>query len=168
MNFQALTITAPGIAQSIILPVVVNQSKSLCQRFGLNKTEAGVYALLDTGATNSSISNTLAASLGLQVLDKYRVEAAGGVHFGNAYSIDVALRNMDPFTNIHAVEFVGNDRFDIIIGMDIITLGDLAITNCDYRTVLSFRVPPDTSHIDYVKAAKDATMDTHKRNNDTN
>jgi hypothetical protein len=36
--------------------------------------------------------------------------------------------------------------------MDILTLGDLAITNHNHQTVLSFRVPPDTRHIDFVSA----------------
>ncbi|GHV36157.1 hypothetical protein AGMMS49546_00940 [Spirochaetia bacterium] len=33
----------------------------------------------------------------------------------------------------------------------IITLGDLAITNAGRQTVVSFRVPSDTQHIDYTK-----------------
>jgi hypothetical protein len=49
MKIQALTLMAPGIAQSIILPVVVSQSNSFCQRFGLRQAEVDVYALLDTG-----------------------------------------------------------------------------------------------------------------------
>jgi hypothetical protein len=154
MKVQALTLTAPGIAQSIILPVVVGQSKSFCQRFGLSETEVDVYALLDTGATSSSISNTLAASLGLEILDICRIETAGGIITTNAYSIDITLRSMVSFLNIHAGEFSGNSRFDIIIGMDILTQGDLAITNGNGRTVVSFRVPPDPEHIDYVKIAR--------------
>jgi len=39
--------------------------------------------------------------------------------------------------------------------MDILTLGDLAITNHDRQTVVSFRVPPDTVHIDFVAADND-------------
>jgi hypothetical protein len=31
--------------------------------------------------------------------------------------------------------------FNVIIGMDIITLGDFAISNKDEKTVLSFRIP---------------------------
>jgi hypothetical protein len=153
MSFKALTLKAPGIARNIVLPVVINQSESLCQKFGLDKIEADVYALLDTGATNTSISDTLAANLGLKPVGRYKVEAAGGIHMAAAYSIDVLLRNMVSFTNIRAAAFVKNDQFDIIIGMDIITLGDLAITNANNRTVVSFRVPPDVEHIDYVKIA---------------
>lgn len=39
---------------------------------------------------------------------------------------------------------------DILIGMDIITLGDFAITNVGGKTVFSFRTP-STKMIDYVE-----------------
>jgi hypothetical protein len=74
-----------------------------------------------------------------------------------AYSIDVTLRNMVRFVNVRASAFVGTDRFDIIIGMDILMQGDLAITNGNHQTVTSFRIPPDTQHIDYVKDSDDET-----------
>jgi hypothetical protein len=48
------------------------------------------------------------------------------------------------------MEFTSDKMFDILIGMDIITLGDFAITNANHRTVVSFRIPPDTKHIDFV------------------
>jgi len=35
----------------------------------------------------------------------------------------------------------GDDDCDIIIGMDIMTQGDLALTNLEGRTVFSFRIP---------------------------
>jgi hypothetical protein len=54
MKVQALTITAPRIAQSIRIPVIISQSNALCQRFGLDQIEVDVYALLDTGATNTA------------------------------------------------------------------------------------------------------------------
>jgi predicted aspartyl protease len=156
MKYQALTLKAPGIARSIIIPVIVNQSEILCRKFNLEKIEADVLALVDTGATNTSISDRLAKNLGLRVIEQCRVDAAGGAHIANVYSIDVLLRSMVTFKNIRSTEFVENDMFDIIIGMDILTQGDLAITNHDHRTVVSFRVPPDSKHIDYVLAANDS------------
>ncbi|MDR1099463.1 MAG: retroviral-like aspartic protease family protein [Treponema sp.] len=156
MSFQALTLRAPGIAQSIAIPVIAGQSATLCQKFGITKIEADVLALIDTGSTNTSVSNRLAAGLGLAIIEQCWVDAAGGTHQANVYSIDILLRNMVNFTNIRAAEFVRTTQiFDIIIGMDILTLGDLAITNHGHQTVLSFRVPPDTKHIDFVPAAKD-------------
>ena len=38
--------------------------------------------------------------------------------------------------------------------MDIITRGDLAITNAGGRTVCSFRMPPGLDHVDYVGQSK--------------
>lgn len=89
------------------------------------------------------------------MIEQCEVGAAGGIHVANVYMIDVLLRSMVEFTNIRSAEFIANDKFDIIIGMDILTMGDLAITNHDNRTVLSFRVPPDTTHIDFVEADKE-------------
>jgi predicted aspartyl protease len=155
MNYKALTVKAPGIARSIVLPIVANQSEIRCRKFGIEKIEADVYGLVDTGATNTSISNKLAASLNLKAVEQCKVATAGGIHIANVYSIEISIKDMIKFTNIKAAEFVKNDKFDIIIGMDILTLGDLAITNHDHRTVVSFRVPPDTVHIDYVAAVND-------------
>ncbi len=42
---------------------------------------------------------------------------------------------------------------DILIGMDIITLGDFAITNYNNKTVFSFRFP-SSEVIDFVKSEK--------------
>jgi predicted aspartyl protease len=154
VNYQALTLKTSGIARSILIPVIASQSKILCNKFHLEKTEADVLALIDTGATNTSISSRLANSLGLKIIEQCNVNAAGGIHTANVYSIDVLLRNMVNFTNIRAAEFVTNNKFDVIIGMDILTLGDLAITNHNRQTVLSFRVPPDVKHIDFVTAGQ--------------
>lgn len=38
--------------------------------------------------------------------------------------------------------------------MDIIAAGDLAITNANGKTVVSYRIPPDAFHIDYVAVQK--------------
>jgi predicted aspartyl protease len=136
------------------MPVVVGQSKTLCRKFGLKRIEADVLALVDTGATDTSISDRLADSLGLKVIDRGRVNTAGGTHASNVFSIDVLLRNLVDFINIRAMTFTkASQAFDIIVGMDILALGDLAITNHNHQTVLSFSVPPDTKHIDFVSTA---------------
>ena len=117
MKYQALTLKAPGIARSILIPVVVSQAKTLCEKFGFEKIEADVLALIDTGATNTSISNKLAVSLGLKVIEQCEVGAAGGIHIANVYMVDVLLRNVVEFYNIRSAEFIANEKFDIIIGV---------------------------------------------------
>jgi predicted aspartyl protease len=129
MKYNALTIASPGISKSILMPVVVRQAKALCRRFDLQSDFVDVYALLDTGASDTCISKSLAAKLGLKAIGRSVMNTAGGLHEVNQYWIDLSMRNNVSFVNIHAAEFTGNKRFDILIGMDIITLGDLAITN---------------------------------------
>jgi predicted aspartyl protease len=151
VKYRALTIKSPGVARSVIMPVVASQYARLCEEYGLEKVDADVYALVDTGATNTAISNTLAASLKLSIVDQCSVKAAGGTHRSNIYLIDVLLRDMIKFTNIRATEFVKtDDQFDIILGMDVLMLGDLALTNHNHQTFLSFKVPPGAEHIDFV------------------
>ncbi len=153
MKYQALTLKASTVARSIFIPVVIAQSRELCQKFGVTSQDADVLALVDTGATTTAVSDRLAAGLGLKAVAQCKVSAAGGVHISNVYSIDVLLRSMVTFANIEATEFVFDGKFDVILGMDVLMLGDLAITNADHKTVLSFRVPPDDRHIDYVAMA---------------
>jgi predicted aspartyl protease len=154
MKHDALTIAAPGISQSIVMPVVIRQAQSLCQRFNLPSNPVDVYALVDTGASNTCISKRLADRLDLEVIGNGMMDTAGGLCETNQYYIDLLMRNNISFANIRAIEFFSAKMFDILIGMDILTLGDLAITNANHQTVISFRVPPDTKHIDFVVEAK--------------
>ena len=50
--------------------------------------------------------------------------------------------------------------FDVLIGMDIITLGDFSITNVGGKTIFSFRVP-STETIDYVQQDNQKRMSSH-------
>ncbi|GHT95342.1 hypothetical protein FACS1894141_3770 [Spirochaetia bacterium] len=56
--------------------------------------------------------------------------------------MDIVLPNMVSIHNIRVTEFFDSDDFEVIIGMDLITQGDLAISNDGGKTVLSFRIPP--------------------------
>jgi hypothetical protein len=46
-------------------------------------------------------------------------------------------------------------EYDLLIGMDIITIGDMSITNGSRNTWFSFRYPPDIHQIDYVSKANE-------------
>jgi hypothetical protein len=43
---------------------------------------------------------------------------------------------------------IGNQGIDVLIGMDIISLGDFAISNFDGKTQFSFRIPSQR-HVEY-------------------
>ena len=48
---------------------------------------------------------------------------------------------------INVVDFPGN--FDMVIGMDIINMGDFAVCNADNKTSFSFIIPPLPNRINY-------------------
>lgn len=66
--------------------------------------------------------------------------------------VDILFPNRLLFQGISVMEFSGGQDFDVIIGMDILRTGDMAITNAQNHTVFSFRVPSDTKHIDFTQA----------------
>jgi hypothetical protein len=53
--------------------------------------------------------------------------------------------------NVRVTEFLDNGNFEILIGMEIITIGDFAISNKDKKTIVSFRTPPSDNPIDFVR-----------------
>ena len=54
----------------------------------------------------------------------------------------IGLPTGEIVTNIMAMEF-HSDEYDVVIGMDDICKGDLAVTNKDGRTTFSFRIPSE-------------------------
>jgi hypothetical protein len=150
MNSQAFTLRAGGLLASIRTPISIRQSIQFCQTFNLKSEKADVTALWDTGASISSISQGLAVRLGLSKVDRCQISGFGGYHVANIDLIDVLLPNQVLIPNVRVAEFIDNGKFDVIVGMDIITLGDFSITNHGNISVVSFRMPPGEKHTDYV------------------
>lgn len=99
-------------------------------------------ALWDTGATQSCISDRLANDLALELVGFVEIGSAVGIHSVPIYYANLALPNRLVFHDIELVQFTyTGDDCDLIIGMDIMTQGDLALTNFEGRTFFSFRIP---------------------------
>ncbi len=108
-------------------------------------------ALWDTGATNSVITEATAKELNLKPISKAEVTYGRKTHLENVYLVNIFLPNNVIIPNVRVTECEDtNGRFGLIIGMDIITLGDFAITNVENKTTVSFRLPSKQT-IDYVK-----------------
>jgi predicted aspartyl protease len=108
-----------------------------------------LQALWDTGATNSGISSAMAKRLGLLPIRRAEVEGANGLFTANVYILDITLPNMVSVHNVQVREFVSAGDSDVILGMDIITCGDFAVSNYERKTVVSFRVPSQKPPIDF-------------------
>lgn len=112
--------------------------------------ESELKALWDTGAMTTCISEEYANNLGLVKIDEKDVVGADNLPFkANVYCVSLRMGEF----RIGITEVLGlpmDGEYKMIIGMDIISKGDLSITNFNGRTVLSFR-EPSLETIDYVK-----------------
>lgn len=110
-------------------------------------------ATWDTGATNTVITSKVATELGLKPSGKVKVRGVGPAgssqeHDSNTYLVNVFLPNNVGLAGVRVSENAV-EGCDVLIGMDVITTGDLAITNHNGKTTFSFRVPP-CEEIDFV------------------
>jgi hypothetical protein len=76
---------------------------------------------------------------------------AKGEYVSSLYDVDILFPNRMMTRIIKAAEFSGNHEFDFIVGMDILRMTDMAITNANGITVLSLRSPPNDEHIDFTQ-----------------
>ena len=133
-----------GILRRLLTPVTVISNSLTVQ----------VPALWDTGATGTSISYDVAAKLKLVPTGMMTVKTASGSDDVNTYVVDIILPNNVAIKDVQVCDSkIGEQRIGMLIGMDIITMGDFSITNENGNTVFTFRIPT-IQKIDYVKEAE--------------
>lgn len=109
-------------------------------------------AIWDTGATGTVITKKVATECGLLPISMCRVETAGGVIDSPVFLVNLRLPQGVGVQHLRVTEAILNGPADILIGMDIIGIGDFAITNKNGKTVCSYRIP-SIECIDFVKQA---------------
>ena len=116
-----------------------------------NNGKTQIKALWDTGASMSAISKKLAEILELPVISMTKVGTAGGIVNANVHIIDIQLPNGDTIPDLHVVA-TDLVETNMLIGMDVITKGDFAISNFNGKTILNFRIP-SYADINFVQMA---------------
>lgn len=108
-----------------------------------------VKAQWDTGATGTCISRELVNRLNLMPTGKVKVSTPSGVGVMNKYVINLVLNNEIRIQNLIVMDSeIGKQGIDVLIGMDIISTGDFAVSNFDEKTQFSFRIPSQ-EHVEY-------------------
>ena len=97
-------------------------------------------AAWDTGAERTVISPFVAKSLGLVSIGKASVSGVGGDKDSDIYKVTIGLPDAKLYYDL-LVYCIDIEDYEMLIGMDIISLSDFVITNADGKTVLSFRNP---------------------------
>ena len=148
-DFKALTVKFPGLASQIISGVGVSEAFDPDSPPDPLPPQIQTMALWDTGASKSVISQALAKDLGLTPTGAINITHAGGTSISPTHIIHFHLPNKVRIQGVIVTEFPGVPNFGAIIGMDVIGVGDMAITNVGGQTWMSFRCPSTTA-IDYV------------------
>jgi predicted aspartyl protease len=106
-------------------------------------------ALYDTGATHSAISPQVVADLNLASIGARTVGVVGGSLTTTSHLVNIGLPNKVMFGMITVAKTALLGGVDALIGMDILGMGDFAVTHHEGKTVFSFCVP-SRRKIDFV------------------
>ncbi len=119
-------------------------------------------AIWDTGATHSSITKKVADELGLKPTGIVEVGYGNGVAQTNTYLVNILLPNNVTVGQVRVTEVKlkqdtntpEQHRPQLLIGMDIIGMGDFAITSGAGNTILTFRTP-SIKELDFIPETQD-------------
>ena len=118
----------------------------------ITSQKVSTKGLWDTGATGSSITKSMASILGLVSFGKRQVRCVHGIKETDVYYVNITLNNKNITLKAKVTEcdeLSSDNSIGLLIGMNIITMGDFAVTNYQGNTTMSFRVP-SLQKIDFV------------------
>jgi len=103
----------------------------------------------DTGSTNSVISRKVVDQCSLKPTGMTQIRSATETRLCETFLISIFLPNKVAIPSIRVAGVDGLSDCDILIGMDIIRLGDFAVTHYDNKTTFSY-CHPSLRQIDFV------------------
>lgn len=109
-------------------------------------------AIWDTGASASMISQSVVEKCSLQPTGQTKVYTASGEDICNTYLICIKLPNEVGFPWVRVTEGKLHGT-DMLIGMDLIGLGDFAVSNFQGATVFTYRYP-SVARTDFTEKTK--------------
>ena len=112
-----------------------------------------VYAIWDTGASQTVITHRLMSHLNLIPIETKLVHGINSKQMVDVVAISLKLPNGLLIPDIRVFVCDIPSPIDLLIGMDIIQLGDFHISNTGGRTLFSFVVPPLPEQFDLTQEA---------------
>lgn len=120
-----------------------------------------VEAVWDPGAKITTLSPRLITLLGAKEGRIFSVKTVGGRVIQSSYNVELELPSYAKISNLEVL--CGElDGFDVLIGMDVISQGDIAISNFKGKTTFSFRFP-SAGEIDFCESSPEQG-ESHKEN----
>jgi len=118
----------------------VNSISSSLEVASINGTFQSFSAIWDTGASSSIITEAVVYKLDLQPIGQTTIQGVTGSKKVSRYAVEILLPNdysMKLMVN-GCSEILGSD---VLIGMDVISMGDFAITANSRGPIFSFKIP---------------------------
>jgi len=112
-----------------------------------------VYAIWDTGASQTVITHRLMSHLNLIPIETKLVHGVNSKQLVDVVAISIKLPNGFLIPNIRVFVCDIPSPIDLLIGMDVIQLGDLHISNTGGQTLFSFVIPPLPEQFDLSQEA---------------
>lgn len=145
-QIRAFTTESKGILNVLRNEVLLSPKKELHP----NSKMMQCKAVWDTGATNSAISVSKARECNLIPNGKAISNTANGMRECNTFVVDLILPCEVVIPNVTITECDLDPNIDMLIGMDVINLGNFSVSNYNGKTKFSFIIP-SFEDIDYVK-----------------
>ena len=142
---SAFRLDFTGVARSLVTEVEIIDPFNDVNA----KHFSGVW---DTGATTTAISQAVIEALKLKPTGKAEVNTASTKETVDTYFIDVKICSGQ--VGIQKLTVTGARHLagcDMLIGMDIISIGDFVICNHGGKTMFSFSVPAHENKVDLVE-----------------
>ena len=136
MNYFRFDLYCPSADAEIATPITVANPQEE------DKIIRHCTAIWDTGATSSMISQSIARKLNLQPDGKTRISGVHGIEDAAVYHVDLRFNNGFTIPDVRVSEASDNGGFDVLIGMDIISRGELRICGWQQKYLqVCFQMP---------------------------
>jgi len=112
------------------------------------------YAIWDTGASRTVITHRLMSRLQLIPIETKLVHGVNSRQLVDVVAISIKLPNGFLIPDIRVFVCDIPSPIDLLIGMDIIRLGDFHISNTGGHTLFSFVIPPLPEQFDLTQEAE--------------
>jgi hypothetical protein len=145
--YNAFVKKYPALAQDLNTDIEVYPVSSVSHQ------GTTVYAIWDTGASQTVITHRLISQLNLIPIETKLVHGVNSKQLVDVVAISIKLPNGFLIPDIRVFVCDIPSPIDLLIGMDIIQLGDLHISNTGGHTLFSFVIPPLPEQFDLTKEA---------------
>lgn len=137
MQHFSCELTFLDLARELAIPVEIRSSR--CRKYPL--AVKNCIGIIDTGATSSMLTETIARELDLIPSGNITVSGVHGTENANMYEVDIIFGNCCILRDMPVSGANGDAGFDLLIGMDILSKGELYLSNENGKTVFRFGIP---------------------------